>query len=45
MNSLNVERLASELSAILSEKYGVQVTITATKKEETTDGNGLRKRS
>lgn len=45
MSGLNAERLVSELSAILSERFGVQVTITATKKEETTDGNGVRKRS
>ena len=33
MSRLDVDRLMRELSAILSEKHGAKVTITATKKE------------
>lgn len=33
MDRVNVERLMAELSAILSEKHGVIVTVTAKKEE------------
>ena len=34
MNHINVDRLMEELSAILSEKYGAEITIRAVPKED-----------
>lgn len=36
-NKINIDRLMTTLSEILSEKYGCKVTITATPKEDTKD--------
>ena len=34
MNRINVDRLMEELSAILSEKYGIKITVRAVPKDE-----------
>ena len=34
MNRINIDRLMAELSAILSEKYGTEITVRAVPKED-----------